>query len=38
VAHKQVAELTDEEKWKVLQGNARKVFNFEPAEPPALGA
>lgn len=35
VAHKQVAELTDEEKWKVLQGNARKVFNFEPAEPPS---
>ncbi|MEY2524979.1 MAG: hypothetical protein QOJ66_3544, partial [Ilumatobacteraceae bacterium] len=36
VANKQVVDLTDDEKWKVLQGNARRVFNFEPAEPPSV--
>jgi predicted TIM-barrel fold metal-dependent hydrolase len=35
-AHKQLqaADLTDEEKFKVLRGNAERVFRFTPAEPP----
>jgi predicted TIM-barrel fold metal-dependent hydrolase len=37
-AHKQLqaADLTDEEKFKVLRGNAERVFRFTPAEPPTL--
>ena len=31
VAHKSLAGLSDGDKWKVMQGNARRVFNFEPA-------
>jgi predicted TIM-barrel fold metal-dependent hydrolase len=37
-AHEQLAHdqsLTDEEKYRILQGNARRVFQFEPA--PVLG-
>jgi predicted TIM-barrel fold metal-dependent hydrolase len=33
-AHARLKELSDEEKYLVLQGNARRVFNFEPVEPP----
>jgi predicted TIM-barrel fold metal-dependent hydrolase len=33
VALKQVAGLTDEEKWKVLAGNAMKLHDFTPAYP-----
>ena len=33
LAHEQVADLTDEEKWKVLAGNAMRVHRFEPAYP-----
>jgi hypothetical protein len=32
-ALEQVEGLTDEEKWKVLAGNAIRVHNFEPAYP-----
>jgi predicted TIM-barrel fold metal-dependent hydrolase len=32
-ALEQVEGLTDEEKWKVLAGNAMRVHNFEPAYP-----
>jgi len=35
LALEQVAGLTDEEKWKVLAGNAMRVHNFEPAYPAA---
>jgi predicted TIM-barrel fold metal-dependent hydrolase len=35
-AHKQLSsvDLTDDEKYKVLRGNAERVFNFTPAAPP----
>jgi predicted TIM-barrel fold metal-dependent hydrolase len=33
LAHEQVVDLTDEEKWKVLAGNAMRLHNFEPAYP-----
>jgi predicted TIM-barrel fold metal-dependent hydrolase len=32
---KLLAGRSDEDQWKVLQGNARRVFDFTPAEPPA---
>jgi hypothetical protein len=32
-ALEQVEGLKDEEKWKVLAGNAMRVHNFEPAYP-----
>jgi predicted TIM-barrel fold metal-dependent hydrolase len=32
----QVADLTDEEKWKVLAGNAMRIHNFVPAYPEAV--
>jgi predicted TIM-barrel fold metal-dependent hydrolase len=34
MAHKMLAHLSDADKYKVLQGNARRVFNFEPAPYP----
>jgi len=36
-AHKQLAttDLTDEEKYLILRGNAERAFGFTPAEPPA---
>lgn len=33
LALQQVAGLTDEQKWKVLAGNAMRIHNFEPAYP-----
>jgi hypothetical protein len=33
-AHKRLAGRTDEEKSKILQGNAKRVFQFEPAAIP----
>ncbi len=33
-AHKRLQALTEDEQYLVLQGNARRVFNFEPAPPP----
>ena len=35
LALEQVAGLTDEEKWKVLAGNAMRVHDFQPAYPAA---
>jgi predicted TIM-barrel fold metal-dependent hydrolase len=35
IAHKRLQGLTDDQKWLVLQGNARRVFDFEPAAPPS---
>jgi predicted TIM-barrel fold metal-dependent hydrolase len=32
---KRIAGRSDEDKWKILQGNARKLFRFIPATPPA---
>jgi predicted TIM-barrel fold metal-dependent hydrolase len=29
--------LSDDVRWKVLRGNAQRVFNFTPVEAPALG-
>ena len=34
-AHRALAGCTDEQQWLILQGNARRVFDFEPAAPPA---
>jgi predicted TIM-barrel fold metal-dependent hydrolase len=36
-AHKQLSqvELSDEDKYKILRGNAERVFRFTPAEPPS---
>ena len=31
--HKRLAGRSDADMWKVLQGNARRVFDFEPAAP-----
>jgi predicted TIM-barrel fold metal-dependent hydrolase len=39
-ARKQLAAngtLTDEEKYKILRGNAERLFHFVPADPPAVG-
>jgi predicted TIM-barrel fold metal-dependent hydrolase len=36
VAKKFTGHLRPAERYKILQGNARRVFNFEPAQPPAL--
>lgn len=33
LALEQVADLSDEQKWKVLAGNAMRIHNFEPAYP-----
>lgn len=35
VAHERLAGRTDEEIYKILRGNAERVFDFTPAEPPA---
>jgi predicted TIM-barrel fold metal-dependent hydrolase len=35
VISKRIAGRSDEDKWKILQGNARKLFRFTPAPPPA---
>jgi predicted TIM-barrel fold metal-dependent hydrolase len=34
IARKALADRTAEEQWLILQGNARRVFDFEPATPP----
>ena len=36
-AHKQLDRFDDESKYKILRGNAERVFSFTPAEPPSLG-
>jgi predicted TIM-barrel fold metal-dependent hydrolase len=36
VAQKSIQHLADEDRFKILQGNARRVYNFEPATPPRL--
>jgi predicted TIM-barrel fold metal-dependent hydrolase len=33
-AHKNLTHLSDEDKYKILRGNAERVFNFTPSEPP----
>jgi predicted TIM-barrel fold metal-dependent hydrolase len=33
-AHKQLANFDEESQFKMLRGNAEKLFHFEPAEPP----
>ncbi|HJQ45697.1 MAG TPA: amidohydrolase family protein [Amycolatopsis sp.] len=37
-AHEQLStiSLTNEEKYKILRGNAERVFRFDPAQPPVL--
>lgn len=35
-AHEQLAGKSDEVKYKILQGNARRVFDFQPAEIPGV--
>lgn len=35
-AHKRLAGRSDEDKYKILQGNARRVFDFQPAAIPVL--
>jgi hypothetical protein len=35
-AHKALDDRSDLDKYKVLQGNARRVFDFEPAPYPTL--
>ena len=35
-AHKRLAGRTDDEIYKIFQGNAKRVFNFEPAASPAV--
>jgi hypothetical protein len=37
-AQSSLAGLDDEVKWKVLRGNAERVFKFTPAEPTAATA
>jgi predicted TIM-barrel fold metal-dependent hydrolase len=34
IAHQNLAHLGDDDKYKILRGNAERVFNFVPAEPP----
>jgi predicted TIM-barrel fold metal-dependent hydrolase len=36
-AHKRLAGRRDEDIYKIFQGNAKRVFNFEPAPIPAIG-
>jgi predicted TIM-barrel fold metal-dependent hydrolase len=36
LAHKRLAHLAPEVQYKILRGNAERLFNFQPAEPPAL--
>ena len=38
LAHRQLAGLTQEEAENVLVGNASRLYNFEPAEPPSVAA
>ena len=33
-AHKRLAGRSDEDKYKILQGNAKRVFDFDPAPIP----
>ena len=35
-AHKQLARFSDEDKYKILRGNAEQLFSFTPAAPPVL--
>jgi predicted TIM-barrel fold metal-dependent hydrolase len=36
VARKAVSHLTEEQQYKLLRGNAERLYRFTPAEPPAL--
>jgi predicted TIM-barrel fold metal-dependent hydrolase len=36
VAHKQLDRFDDETKYKILRGNAERLFHFTPAEPPTV--
>ena len=36
-AHKQLDRFDDESKYKIMRGNAEKLFHFTPATPPQLG-
>jgi predicted TIM-barrel fold metal-dependent hydrolase len=38
LAHESLRKLSKEDTYKILQGNARRVFDFEPALPPVLSA
>jgi predicted TIM-barrel fold metal-dependent hydrolase len=35
-AHKQLEGFSDEDKYKILRGNAERLFQFTPAEPPSV--
>ena len=35
-AQEWLVDLSDDVRWKILRGNAERVFNFQPAEPPVL--
>jgi predicted TIM-barrel fold metal-dependent hydrolase len=37
-AHEQLAGLPDEQAYKVLRGNAERVYRFEPADPALVGS
>ena len=36
VVQKQIAHLTPEQQYKILRGNAERLYRFTPAEPPAV--
>jgi predicted TIM-barrel fold metal-dependent hydrolase len=36
IAHKNLAHLSDDDKYKILRGNAERVFNFTPADPSTI--
>jgi predicted TIM-barrel fold metal-dependent hydrolase len=36
VAKKQIGHLAPEVQYKILRGNAERLYRFTPAEPPAL--
>ena len=36
-AHKQLAKFNDDDKYKILRGNAERLYHFTPAVPPAPG-
>jgi hypothetical protein len=35
VANEQLASFSEIDRYKILQGNARRVYDFEPANPPS---
>ena len=36
VVQKQIAHLTPEQQYKILRGNAERLYRFTPAEPPTV--